>query len=413
MNGNDQQNFLQAVQQSIRTGAYYEFARTHEAQDNFAYSHFEPGFLPWHRAFLINFENMLRGQGPQFACVALPYWDWTRDAGNAGEGLRQIFNDDLGLGQLQTGCVRTGRFAQMLNWPDDTGCARTDPQYQVQLFGPLQQMSALQFGGFEMFLEALESGGHTMAHYRIGGDLSTGRSAGHPSFYFIHSNTDRIWALWQDCHNSEDGGSAGRDYPNNVDGPMPGLQYSVRDVWDYQQHGYSYESEAWWRQQVSVGQCNFDTMRIRQGIAADNNTVSEEILTAVQATSSVFDLEYSLSMDEDVAFAQAMRKECLTFDLSVNERAFKDFMTKMNHSNPDMAMISPCSAFMSKSKSTSSMGLPVPLPETEPLPVPIPDVQNKYANPAKITPDTNKTEPEAVLAPSAANAPTAADVNYL
>ncbi len=51
-------------------------AKLHD--DQWTIAHFNPKFLPWHRAYLRTVEDLLQEQlGPTFA---LPYWDWTLDA---------------------------------------------------------------------------------------------------------------------------------------------------------------------------------------------------------------------------------------------------------------------------------------------------------------------------------------------
>ena len=34
------------------------------------------GFLTWHRKYLLEYENALRGLDEDFKCVTIPYWDW-------------------------------------------------------------------------------------------------------------------------------------------------------------------------------------------------------------------------------------------------------------------------------------------------------------------------------------------------
>jgi tyrosinase len=47
----------------------------HTAQ-SIAQAHGDRGFLPWHRAYLLDLERELQGIDPQ---VTLPYWRFDRD----------------------------------------------------------------------------------------------------------------------------------------------------------------------------------------------------------------------------------------------------------------------------------------------------------------------------------------------
>jgi hypothetical protein len=49
-----------------------------------AVAHASDGFFPWHRWYLWNFENQIRQLGGSYACISIPYWDWTSDAATYG-----------------------------------------------------------------------------------------------------------------------------------------------------------------------------------------------------------------------------------------------------------------------------------------------------------------------------------------
>lgn len=78
----EKRNFIDAVLELKRSGRYDEFISTHNAfiigdTDNGERTgHRSPSFLPWHRRFLLQFEQALQSITPS---VMLPYWDWTVD----------------------------------------------------------------------------------------------------------------------------------------------------------------------------------------------------------------------------------------------------------------------------------------------------------------------------------------------
>lgn len=71
-------------------------------------AHMAPGFLPWHRAFLLLFDQELKEVDPD---VTLPYWDWTVD----NQPDSYLWSDDF-LGPngdpANTQIVTSGPFAQ-------------------------------------------------------------------------------------------------------------------------------------------------------------------------------------------------------------------------------------------------------------------------------------------------------------
>jgi len=80
-------------------------------------AHSGPAFFPWHRYFLLKFENdlktadqLLGGDGS----LTLPYWDWTHDNGDGPGAQRgEIWKDDFmgGFGQpVTTGPFRDGQW---------------------------------------------------------------------------------------------------------------------------------------------------------------------------------------------------------------------------------------------------------------------------------------------------------------
>lgn len=57
------------------------------------------GFFPWHRWFLYLFEELLRGLGPRYQCISIPYWDWSRMGTAVGSDVWNAFGGSF------SGCV--------------------------------------------------------------------------------------------------------------------------------------------------------------------------------------------------------------------------------------------------------------------------------------------------------------------
>ena len=64
-------------------GIYDLFVQTHAQLTNKDYAHGTSGFLPWHRKYLLEYENPPRVadgvEGSKYKCVSVPYWDWAED----------------------------------------------------------------------------------------------------------------------------------------------------------------------------------------------------------------------------------------------------------------------------------------------------------------------------------------------
>jgi tyrosinase len=125
LSAQDKQGLVAAFLELKRKGIYDRYVQEHvsamskltpgphPSTDPGAHSrnaaHMGPVFLPWHREFLIRFEEELRRVD---AGVALPYWDWTEDA--AHPTAAPVFGADLfgGDGDPAQGFhVTSGAFA--------------------------------------------------------------------------------------------------------------------------------------------------------------------------------------------------------------------------------------------------------------------------------------------------------------
>merc|ERR1712072_1166185 len=68
--------YIEAVQELYNAGVYTKFVKVHQDGVNDPYAHGTSGFLPWHRKFLMEYENALRCLAPKFECLTVPYWNW-------------------------------------------------------------------------------------------------------------------------------------------------------------------------------------------------------------------------------------------------------------------------------------------------------------------------------------------------
>ena len=201
--------------------------------------HQNSAFCPWHRYYLLQFEQALQAVDPS---VTLPYWDWTDHtsvqtiifqnnfmgpnggAGGAGGGNVQsgyfAFNAPAGLPAWWPGNLASW----LAWWPAGLAGWRVKSQLQ-QGYGDTLQRSFDPFSSletqarvqtclgkpnyeapnsFRVYLEGGSSGGdmHNGMHGWVGGNMGDPLSSPNDLIFFMHHcNIDRLWAMWQiDSH---------------------------------------------------------------------------------------------------------------------------------------------------------------------------------------------------------------------
>lgn len=173
-------------------------------------------FLPWHRAYILCFEEIVRDvirnelSGPDD--WALPYWNYTR-----------VTNGDPDSPESQE-CRRLPGAFRSPDWPDGEGdnplfLAEPDRSPGAALgasvgwaeVNPYKAMQAPRFTGVTEFgseytdSHLLHSNGqsgllemqpHNLIHGYVGGVMSQFFSPRDPIFWLHHANIDRLWAAW-------------------------------------------------------------------------------------------------------------------------------------------------------------------------------------------------------------------------
>ncbi len=178
-------------------------------------AHGAPGFLPWHRIYLLDLERELQAIDPS---VTLPYWRFDRPAPN-------LFSlDFLGvsdsLGRVQFSAANPLRF-----WRID-GLQQIDrrPLFNTatQAANVLSESQTLSLGTQYQAFESMEGDPHGSAHVSFGGWISSiGTAARDPLFFLLHTNVDRLWAKWQRANNRFDAAQAAAFDSNSAGGGNP------------------------------------------------------------------------------------------------------------------------------------------------------------------------------------------------
>ncbi|KAI1778390.1 Di-copper centre-containing protein [Hypoxylon cercidicola] len=204
--------------------------------------HISGSFLPWHRTFVWQMEDALRNECGYRGTI--PYWDQARFSqdplkskvfsNNSFGGDGEYLPNDHGPYNITIpglvanltvvrpagtggGCVKDGPFAdfQISLGPTDREFVSLDNKYGYKanprcLKRNLDEPSSRDFmtrenavgivgaPDMETFYWNLENNWHLKSHQFLGKDgVDLFTSPNDPIFYLLHSQIDRLWAIWQ------------------------------------------------------------------------------------------------------------------------------------------------------------------------------------------------------------------------
>jgi tyrosinase len=153
------------------------------------------GFLPWHRAYLLDLERELQVID---ASVALHYWRFDEPGPS-------LFTADF-LGEPRSsGSVRFASTNPLKDWiSDGTVGFRRVPRFDITKSagdsnGPvISEVATLAIGTTYNKFVLMEGEPHGHAHTSWDGPVNFPPTAPNdPLFFMLHCNVDRLWAKWQ------------------------------------------------------------------------------------------------------------------------------------------------------------------------------------------------------------------------
>jgi tyrosinase len=176
-------------------GRFADFNNMHK-EPGYSQAHAAPGFLSWHRAYLLDLERQLQAIDQS---VALPYWRFDQPA-------PKVFTRDFMGESDANGTVKFRNGHPLEYWKTDNepGVKRTldFPTSQAPP-SPMKEGPTLALGNQFSAFRRMEGDPHGFAHTSFGGSIQHPYTAAKdPLFFLLHCNVDRLWAKWQQRQNS-------------------------------------------------------------------------------------------------------------------------------------------------------------------------------------------------------------------
>jgi tyrosinase len=237
-------------------GLFRNFREMHQEQIALDQAHGAPGFLSWHRAYLLDLERELQKIDPS---VTLPYWRFDESAPNVFS--RNFMGESGAAGNLIFSPTNLLRL-----WRTDGGPGISRrPQFDALTeparnpVGPiLDQAQTLALGGLNAVFDTgpnfagdprrggfdeMEGNPHGSAHVSFLGWIRSPATAPRdPLFFLLHCNVDRLWAVWQWLNDRFDG-TQSNTYFHRGTATSPGaalIGHNLRDTmwpWNNQRGG--------------------------------------------------------------------------------------------------------------------------------------------------------------------------------
>jgi hypothetical protein len=193
--------------------AYRALVHSHRVNFNDGL-HWGYQFLPWHRWFILELENLFRQFEP---CVTVPFWSWELDANDPNLWTNNFYlwgSQDYQFGSIVSpeGCVTDGPFGQneySLYYQGRSVCLERGQDYDDGAFDDMVDIQTNIFsidpdngGTWDDVSDALESI-HDNVHCQIDGTMCTSNSSEDPLFFLHHANIDRLWYMYQNMGDAQ------------------------------------------------------------------------------------------------------------------------------------------------------------------------------------------------------------------
>jgi hypothetical protein len=234
--------------------------------------HRGPEFLPWHREIVNRLEQMLRQINPQ---LSLHYWDWTQDPraipdanlGGGSFGTLNLFTPDfMGYGGTEVAEIGEPWLSAKYYVPgatlhrDGPSGNAADPPQEVERFidgspasvaSENEALAKEDYAGMRKEVEIIHNAMHGFVN--MGGQHISFRD---PFVFLLHSNVDRLFALWQTdpLHPERLNGNTVYGSESNIDVPVGSVKQNLNhnvEPWStgdsFDQFGIEHVTRPWYK----------------------------------------------------------------------------------------------------------------------------------------------------------------------
>ncbi|RLM96209.1 hypothetical protein BBI17_009324 [Phytophthora kernoviae] len=193
-----------ALAAAMDSGAYIKFVEMHTEMKSEMEAHRQCMFIYWHRLLLVVFENMLRGQGSQYACVTVPYYNWVGANNRVLSGTCSSLGDCSSITRELGGYTSGTQRTVAINGINNSGrCVPRGEWGSASVPGATSYASVRQqvFNGRNIgeMSPLVEQGCHNNVHSNLGGAMGTFASPSEPLFWSHHAMVDALHTIFHKC----------------------------------------------------------------------------------------------------------------------------------------------------------------------------------------------------------------------
>ena len=153
-------------------------------------------FFPWHKYFLLEYENLLRLVNNQ---ITIPYWDWSLLSTTPYQSA--VFDPQTGFGNssnVTSMCVNSGPFREGQYEVVGGGCLKREyGDFQFPNRDLIDQFLTLDASKFDEFHTSLQLLINLNVRCFVGGQICTPQAANDPLYLLQLTRLDQVFDEWQ------------------------------------------------------------------------------------------------------------------------------------------------------------------------------------------------------------------------